>query len=185
MAYHRQRQDADQFQDGAARQQHGWRRQGAVRRGPQGPRLPDHQGIRTLQKGRGQLQQEHQGACRPACQPRREDHRHHDSEAFLIHPRQSQARCLRAACGADFRRMSSQPVRRDAYRHHQAFQELSSVRVHRYSHLRRERENRWLPRPAHHRTGVRRLPALIHGGGRDQGRQRAAVPYRIRGHGAP
>ena len=41
------------------------------------------------------------------------------------------------------------------------------------------------PQSAHHRTGVRRLPALIHGGGRDQGRQRAAVPYRIRGHGAP
>lgn len=117
--------------------------------------------------------------------PRREDHRHHDSEAFLIYPRQSQARCLRAACGADFRRMSSQPVRRDAYRHHQAFQELSSVRVHRYSHLRRERENRWLPRPAHHRTGVRRLSALIHGGRCDQGRQRAAVPHRLRGYGAP
>ena len=54
-----------------------------------------------------------------------------------------------------------------------------------HAHLRRERENRRFPQSAHHRTGVRRLPALIHGGGRDQGRQRAAVPYRIRGHGAP
>ncbi len=62
VAHHRVGQDAHQLQDCAARHQAARRRQGAVRGGPQGPRLPDDARIRPVREGRGQLEHLDPGA---------------------------------------------------------------------------------------------------------------------------
>ena len=67
------------------------RRQGAVRRGPQRPRLPDHAGVRPVREGCGELQHLDRGAEEAARGPGRADHHHDDPEAVDVHRRRTRA----------------------------------------------------------------------------------------------
>lgn len=87
VAHHRVRQDAHQLQDRPAGQRASHSRQGALRRRPQGPRLPDHAGVRPLSEGCGQLQHIDEDPQEAAGRSRRSDHYHDDPEAQYLHHR--------------------------------------------------------------------------------------------------
>ena len=183
LAHHRLGQDADELQGRPAREQAAERRQGAVRRRPQGPRLPDHAGVRPLREGRGQL--EHldracsSGSSRtrtrgsssprsrssPASSRQNKGHAIYDGHVVVIFDE-----CHRSQFG-DMHTAITQGV-----------QALPPVRLHRHADLRRERRHRRQPAAAHHRAGVRRQAAHLHDRRRDQRQERAAVPHRLRQH---
>ena len=142
LAHHRLGQDADQLQGRPARHPHGGRREGAVRRRPQGPRLPDHARVRPVREGRGELEHLNAGAEEAARGPGRADHHHDDPEARHVHRGEQGARHLRRARRDHLRRVPPLAVRRHAHRDHQGVQALPPVRLHRHADLRGQRRAR-------------------------------------------
>ena len=170
------------LQDRAARVQDAQRGQGAVRRRPQGPRLPDHARVRPLPEGRRELQHLHRGAQEAARGPERAHHHHDHPEARELRRREQGPRDLRRPRRADLRRVPPLPVRRHAHRDHQGVQELQPVRLHRHADLRGERRQRRQPAAQDHRAGVRRQAPHVHDRRRHHRQERAAVPHRLRQH---
>ena len=182
LAHHRLGQDADELQGRPAREPAARRRQGRLRRRPQGPRLPDHARVRAVREGRRQLERLDERAQAAARGPGRADHHHDDPEARPLRRPEQGPRDLRRPRRADLRRVPSQPVRRHARRDREGVQALPPVRLHRHADLRRERRHLWQSPAPHHRAGVRRPAAHVHDRRRDQRPERAAVPARLRQH---
>jgi type I restriction enzyme R subunit len=170
------RQDPDQLQDRATGRASCRYRQGAVRRRPQGPRLPDHARVRPLREGRGQLQ--HLDAV---LKRQLEDPNARiiitTIQKLPLHRREQGPRDLRRPCRDHLRRMPPLPVRRHAHGDHQGVQALPPVRLHRHADLRRQCRQRRQPAAAHHRAGVRRQAAHLHD--RRRHHDKNVLPFRI------
>ena len=91
LAHHRLGQDADELQGRPAREPAAGRRQGAVRRRPQGPRLPDDARVRPVREGRRQLEHVDERPQAAAGGPGRADHHHDDPEARPLRRRRTRA----------------------------------------------------------------------------------------------
>ena len=134
------------------------RRQGHVRRGPQGPRLPDHEGVQPLREGRGERLGGYPARLTPTCATTRSASASRPSRSSPVlieknakHPIYDQPRRVH------LRRVPPQPVRQDAQGDRQEASRTTTCSASRARPSSpRTRDMSGDPYAAHHRAGVRR-----------------------------
>jgi type I restriction enzyme R subunit len=170
-------------QDGAARLEAAGVGQGAVRRRPQGPRLPDDARVRPLREGRGQLQHLHRGAEEAARGPGRADHHHDDPEARDVHRRQQGPRRSTTA--------TSCIIFDECHRSQFGDMHTAITKAFKRYHLfgftgtpifADELRTGGNPRCGPPSRPARRQAAHLHDRRRDHRQERAALPHRLRQH---
>ena len=149
LAHHGLGKDAHLVQDRPAGLEDGRRQEGALCGGPQGPGLPNHEGVRQLRAQLRQLQLLGQDIAAATEGRQCDHHHHHHPEA--VEP--DETRHLRQRSGAardpnqgehrpHLRRMPSLPVRRHAQVDCETGEEVSDVWFYWHTHLCREYQRR-------------------------------------------